>query len=155
MRKNLQLVKMISILGLALLCSILANAQSNDWIKYENNPALSSPSWGEGAFYPAVLYEDNRYKIWYSSVDGNSTSIAYAESDNGINWEISLVKEIEGNEGGSWQMYKGPGTVLRVDDTLRMWYTGSSDGFSIHMAVGYAYYDESKDVSPRPRIIGN
>ncbi|MEN8224650.1 MAG: T9SS type A sorting domain-containing protein [Bacteroidota bacterium] len=143
MRKNLQVIKMISVPGIVLFCSILAIAQPNDWTKYEENPVLSSPLWGEGAFYSAVLYEDNIYKIWYSSVDGSSTSVAYAESDDGINWVISLKKEIEGNEGGSWQTYKGPGTVLRVNDTLRMWYTGSSDGFNIDMAVGYAYYDES------------
>ena len=51
MRKDLQLLKLITVLGLALFCSILAIAQPNEWTKYEDNPVLSSPLWGEGAFY--------------------------------------------------------------------------------------------------------
>jgi len=113
-----------------------------DWVKYEG-PVISETPWSTHAFYPAVLHDEGVYKMWFSAYIGGYSSIGYAKSDDGIEWKINNLPVIYGNVGGAWQEDKGAGTVLRVNDTLKMWYTGSSDNFDIELAIGYAYYDES------------
>jgi len=135
------------------LFSVNSNAQWKPWHKLSDNPVITQSPWTNNAFYPIVLCEDDIYKMWFSSGSNGFTSIAYAESMNGIDWEVDSFPVIEGDEGGDWQIHKGPGAVLRVNDTLKMWYTGSSDGFNIDLAIGYAYFDESSSrwvVRPDP-----
>jgi hypothetical protein len=48
---------------------------------------------------PCVIYEDGRYKMWFS-VRGEQYSIGYAESDDGLRWERSQLQI--GGSGSGW-----------------------------------------------------
>lgn len=133
-------------------------AQGNTWNKSPENPIISSTPWSSHLFYPAVLFENGLYKMWFCSEIIPFASVGYAESENGIDWTVDEVPVIPGTVGGSWQLCKGPGTVLRINDTLKMWYSGSSDGFNVDLAIGYAYYDENSMewiVHPDPVLDGD
>lgn len=142
MKTNLQ--NRFILIGLIIFNFISMQLFSQEnWVKHED-PVISETPWSTHAFYPAVLHEEGVYKMWFSACFGIYTSIGYAESIDGIEWDINGLPVINGNVGGSWQSDKGVGTVLRVNDTLKMWYTGSSDNFNLELAIGYAYYVESK-----------
>jgi predicted GH43/DUF377 family glycosyl hydrolase len=46
---------------------------------------------------------------------------------------------IPAGENGSWNKSKWPHTVLRINDTLKMWYTASSNNFNTNYRIGYAW----------------
>ena len=140
MKTNLQ--NRFILIGLIIFNFISMQLFSQEnWEKYED-PVISETPWSTHAFYPSVLYEEGVYKMWFSAFIEGYSSIGYAVSIDGIEWDINELPVIDGNVGGTWQTDKGVGTVLRVNDTLKMWYTGSSDNFNIELAIGYAYYDE-------------
>ena len=59
------------------------------YYKYEGNPVLRvvENSWEQDSVgYPDVLFENGVYKMWYEGSQGNTRSIGYAESADGVNW---------------------------------------------------------------------
>ena len=64
-------------------------AESLDGIKWRRDGVVCIDFRSEEEYAisrPCVLYEDNRYKMWYS-YRGETYRIGYAESDDGIKWE--------------------------------------------------------------------
>jgi hypothetical protein len=123
---------------LALLLIFMSPFQTNaqtahwwqDWKKYESNPTLEKP----GTFFHSVLYEDDTYKMWFSVL---GHGIGYAESSDGLSWNVYDTVVIPGGSMGRWDHRRWVTTVLRVDDTLRMWYMGATPKCAFR--VGYAY----------------
>lgn len=113
-------------------------AQEN-WVKYENNPVLSAAPWSSNARSPVVLFEDNEFKMWFVGEVVNGNAIGYAESADGINWNPDDNPVIPTGVQGNWDASRQPGSVIRVGDTLKMWYSGSSDDFNFNISIGYAY----------------
>ncbi|MCB2222419.1 MAG: T9SS type A sorting domain-containing protein [Bacteroidetes bacterium] len=116
-----------------------------DWEKHPNNPIFSSDNatWASEVANPAVLFEEQLFKMWFSGyeiADGLS-AIGYTESPDGINWTESNEPVIYPGDPGSWDLHKYPGCVLRVNDTLKMWYSGSINGGDI-FSIGYGYFSE-------------
>lgn len=54
------------------------------WTKYSGNPVLlvgSSGTWDwKSIYYPAVLFDQNRYKMWYTGYNSDKYIIGYATS---------------------------------------------------------------------------
>lgn len=119
-------------------------AQIN-WEKYEGNPVLSNAAWSDNAVSPVVLFEDGVFKMWFMGDEGLADAIGYAESTDGINWNPNNEPVIPAGEFGKWDRWRMPGSVIRVNDTLKMWYSGSSDNFNYEISIGYAWSINNTD----------
>jgi len=63
-----------------------------NWQKYDKNPVISpefNDGWeSSGIDEPAVIYEDNKFFMWYTGMDNNRNyAIGLATSNDGINWQ--------------------------------------------------------------------
>ena len=60
------------------------------FIKYEHNPiSITNPENSQTvqyAFHPFVIYENQRWKLWYSTKTNGRNTIGYAISPDGIHW---------------------------------------------------------------------
>ena len=130
---------------LLLLTAGFTHAQDqpwwNSWVKYPtNSPVLEGDTgtWCEnlGIDGPTVIYEEGIFKIWFVGGDRGEMKIGFAWSEDGVNW--NMKKEPVVFEGtGDWTVDNMTGQVLRINDTLRMWYY-SGDG-STFTGIGYAW----------------
>ena len=117
-----------------LFAAINLTAQDH-WAKYENNPVLENTAWSDGAAGPVVIFGDDAFKMWFSSAE----VIGYAESTDGIDWDTNDEPVIPAGNPGDWDEGRYPCSVLRINDTLKMWYSGSSDNFQYEISIGYAW----------------
>jgi hypothetical protein len=112
------------------------------WEKHPENPILESGpngGWYELLFDPVVIHENDTFKMWFGAIgDYTARQVGHATSVDGIDWNIHPFPVIHGGATGDWDKHKGPGTVIRVDDTLKMWYYGMPGGLE-NSAVGYAW----------------
>lgn len=134
MKTKLQIKIMAVGYFIILFAAINLTAQDH-WAKYENNPVLENTAWSDGAGSPVVIFEDDVFKMWFSSGD----VIGYAESTDGIDWVTNDEPVIPAGNPGAWDEERMSGSVLRVNDTLKMWYSGSSDNFQYEISIGYAW----------------
>ncbi|MBC8232168.1 T9SS type A sorting domain-containing protein [bacterium] len=73
------------------------------WTKHEDNPVLNLGTLDEWddkyVSDPFVLFENGRYKMWYSGFDGSNARIGYATSGprvisfSGYDWEVKASKD--------------------------------------------------------------
>ena len=119
--------------GLVLLLAGSAIAQTR-WIKFQGSPVLEpGPS---GAFDDAninwygVLFDEGIYKMWYTGQDttdlfSSTLSFGYASSTDGTNWtKYSGNPVLSPGLPGSWEPKILEPIVIRMGDTLKMWYSG-------------------------------
>jgi len=73
--------------------SNICYATSDDginWKKYDKNPVIKpEKDWEAGGVFDcSVIYDKDKYLIWYSGIDKNfNINIGHATSDDGINWK--------------------------------------------------------------------
>jgi hypothetical protein len=81
--------------------------------------------------------------MWFCGKDPNTNkcSIGYAQSLDGISWDADALPVIYPGTQGDWDLHRYPGSIIRVNDTLKMWFIGSEDN-AFAYAIGYAYYSE-------------
>jgi len=140
---------------LALLLATLSSAQWwCEWTKFEENPVIAPNliTWFDQVNHPVILQEEGIYKVWFTGWSEANTSrdIGYAESLDGIIWSIHPEPVISTNLPNAWDRHKYPGTVLRVDDTLRMWYTGFNNFTPFAPCIGYAWSLDGIEWNPMP-----
>ena len=147
MKSNLHLKKLLIALVFIWFIPVMPFCQM-DWIKYEDNPVITNTNWGDHACCPAVLFEDGVFKMWFTT----EGEIAYAESTDGITWSLNYVPIIPSGNPGDWDEAKISGSILRVNDTLHLYYSGSSDDFAQEIAIGHAWSIDNIDwhVAPNP-----
>ncbi len=133
MKTKLHIIIWVMGLFFFLFAGISLSAQIS-WEKH-SNPVLTGTAWSENAAGPVVIFEQGTFKMWFAS----NNRIAYAESSDGINWITNNNPVFPDGSPGAWDEGKYPGSVLRVNDTLKMWYSGSSDGFNYEISIGYAW----------------
>jgi len=123
---TIRLARIISPL-LAFLLSYVTQAH-DDWKKLPEGAVLNGVkgTWNNHAYQPSVLYENGIYKMWYTADNSQycDTRIAYAVSEDGINWKTVDKQTSPKESSGRWDKYKCNVRVIRVKDTLKMWYTG-------------------------------
>jgi hypothetical protein len=112
-----------------------------DWVRHENNPILASPygtaTWTDNFFQPIVLHDNNIYKMWFTGWIAETREIGYAESVDELNWEVHDAPVLEIGDPNDWDYWKISHSVLKINDTLHMWYIGSQNWANAH--VGYAW----------------
>ena len=124
-------------LALLLACPREAMCQVQ-WDKYPANPVLPAGGAGEWdstfAVANTVMFHEGTYKMWYKGVGG----FGYATSPDGLTWTKHLSNPVL-QPGGlfAWdQLGIYDASVLIVDGTYRMWYSGV-DG-SATFRIGHA-----------------
>lgn len=125
-----------SIIGFIILLSLSLNLPAQESIPWWKHWDKQSDPLGLWILDPVVIHEEDIYKMWFS-VLGSPNSIGYAESDDGLTWSDGLMV-IPGGGPGDWDQNKDPGTVLRINDTLRMWYSGFQNS-SNDASYGYGW----------------
>jgi len=102
----------------------------NNWIPYPVNPAMSEGRIGNWRYQPSdplVMKDGEVYKMWFGANDEEQsiTQIGYAESRDGIAWEIHPEPVLR---PGSKTVYDAtvvetPTVVKAPDGTYHMWYS--------------------------------
>ena len=102
------------------------------WFDQPTNPILQK----DGSQYdilgvgePIVLYENDSYKMWYSGfVEGGTTFIMYATSDDGLTWNKYSNHPVINPGQGTWDgSHVQPGPVIKISGTYHMYYSGFND----------------------------
>ena len=90
--------------GQARCHSYIGYAESKDGIHFERKTPepilIPEYPWEDASVMnPCVLYEDGKYRMWYSAGETYEPNVnAYAESDDEINWKKSRSNPIFVNE---------------------------------------------------------
>jgi predicted GH43/DUF377 family glycosyl hydrolase len=147
------------LMGLILFTFITVNSSAQlNWVKCEGNPIIegSLPEWDVSKWYPVVIHEDGLFKMWYGGYNWQNLThqIGYGVSEDGITWSLNDDPVIPSGAPGAWDRVRMPGTVLRINDTLRMWYVGSTLDWATR-AFGYAWAVEENNwnVLPDPVLV--
>jgi len=137
----------LHITGLLLIALAITtqttNAQQN-WVKDANNPVMDNNSntqaWDRWYMNPTVLVVNDTLRMWYNGrKQGEPAQIGHAYSVNGgITWITNTNPVLLAGNIGDWDRAKNPNSILLENDTLKMWYTGSSDDFNVNNSIGYA-----------------
>jgi hypothetical protein len=138
MKTNFQFNLFFSGLILVIFITVNSFAQIN-WEKDASNPVLAgvSGNWDQEVWHPVVIYEDEIFKMWFLAYYSGNYQVGYAESYDGLTWgEMLLV--IPSGQPEEWDRYKAPHTIVRINDTLKMWYHGSTN-WADNFSIGYAW----------------
>lgn len=129
-------------LGLIILAVFLfAFPCFAQWSKDSHNPVLhSSESWEKGNLSaPAVIFEEGKFKMWYSDFGGPTANIDYAESTDGVHWQkrkapviTPYQTDIDAHEptvihNGSYKIWYN---AQAADGHYKIRYGQSSDGIN-------------------------
>ncbi|MCK4817990.1 T9SS type A sorting domain-containing protein [bacterium] len=140
MKKKLQVSFMFTGMALLIFMTLNSYAQTN-WTKHPDNPIMTGAAgtWYEDVSNPSILIEQDTFKMWFRGYpDANAMfQIGYAWSTDGINWNIHPHPVIPVGWPGAWDRYRSIGTILRANDTLKMWYIATPN-FS-NYSIGYAW----------------
>ena len=124
---------------------LAASTDFKKWLKYNSNPIISrddSLPWESfGIQTMSVVFNSGKYFMWYDSVDEHAnTSICYATSKDGINWEKydknPVIKpEKDWESGGVYDS-----SVIFNNGKYLMWYGGIDKNSNIK--IGFATSDD-------------
>ncbi len=141
-----QFNEMISVFFISLFLSFLSlNAQTN-FVKYAKNPILplgDSGEWDDsGASFPAILFGDSVYHLWYSGSNQSNSDqreIGYANSSDGLSWDKHTNNPVLGlGTSGEFDDFSVWNPTVLFDGSLyEMWYTGDATGYA-DWSIGYA-----------------
>jgi hypothetical protein len=118
--------------------------------------------------YPTVIREEDEYKMWYVSPEVNGDTIFYAESSNGIDWNLiegprqgGAVLHVTKNnctckdkvggscpEGSSFSgddMHTADPSVVKVGGVYYLYYVGASKKFSCFGCNNQVFLATSSD----------
>ena len=114
------------------------------WKRYGDQPVLLSgpdDAWDSYYVYAwTVIKEDEYYHMWYSGgATASHEGIGNAISMDGINWTVNPDNPIfHIDDGIAWRNARTyTPSVLKVDETYRMWFAGKDDLESDY-SIGYA-----------------
>lgn len=124
--------KIFSLVGILVFIftslSLLSNrvsAQELNWKKYPFNPIITpgvANSWdSEGKSSPSVIFDENKFKMWFTGYDGHVDKIGYATSDDGIKWQIYLDNPILSPQPEELH-YSDP-SVIHDEEGYKIWLT--------------------------------
>jgi predicted GH43/DUF377 family glycosyl hydrolase len=106
--------------------------------------ARREKAWQSSGIAPCeVIFDGNRFKMFFTGFEAESFSIGYAESQEGINWIETLTTSLMGPADTAPWSTKGVGfpAVLMEDGKLKMWFSALTEEPRRYQ-IGYA--EESK-----------
>lgn len=132
--------------GVLEALDIVGFVPRGDWRRVSNSPVVSpSQDWEDHVVYePTVLYEDGRFRMWYTG--GCVTAgIGYASSQDGIHWEKYSGNPLvgKGRNGirsasqNNLVRYNGIYYLFFVNgggEGAKLWVATSTDGIDFHIA---------------------
>ncbi len=109
-------------------------ANSTDAVNWNKHGlVLSTGAIGSSDYYhvldPSVIFHDNEYKMWYSGL-GDTWTILYANSTDGINWVKQGISIDLGSIGDNDEISVVRSSVM-YDGEYKMWYSGLGDTWTI------------------------
>ena len=130
-------------------------ASGGGLIKSPQNPLLKegeAGSWMALKADPTVIKDGDTYKMWFTGAGENfPQQIAYAFSENGIDWNVLPEPVFSAGDALSWDRHAVETvSVIKDGDTYKMWYSGwttedldeitaaAQEGKNILPAIGYA-----------------
>ncbi len=132
----------IMAVGFILFLFATTNLMAQDhWAKDQTNPVFEEfGTWAQGGVTsPSVIFEDDLFKMWYSAKGCSGHVIGFAKSIDGISWLPNPKPLFPFQIPGNWDEDRNHPCVIRVNDTLKMWYSGSTDKFNLNISIGYAW----------------
>lgn len=103
---------------------------STTWTDYSYNPILTGLDNGSpyGPYYGRVIYDEGKFKMWFAnSFGGDRYNIGYAESLDGLRWQVINNSVIQPGAQGSWDGYGvHPGAVIKDNNIYKMYFAGQS-----------------------------
>ena len=88
---------------------------------------------------PSIIYEDNKYHMWFSCNNGKYSEICYAISSDGLKWKVRNSPVLRIGAPGSWDDYNSEvPSVIKDDSVYKMWYAGYSKAKPDIYSIGYA-----------------
>ncbi len=93
----------------------------------------------ENVYAPSVIREGDRYHMWFTDVGEEPWCFRYAESINGVDWEVREEPVLKLNQEWEHQRLFYP-TVLKRSAKFLMWYGSysNSPGEEMTTALGFA-----------------
>ncbi|MCX6141668.1 MAG: hypothetical protein NTZ35_00465 [Ignavibacteriales bacterium] len=120
---------------------LLTSADGRNWLnRGKVLAARQEVSWESAGISPCeVIYDENRFKMFYTGFVGHTCSIGYAESVEGLNWfNTSDLPTLDISDTSPWTLSAvGTPAVIRDDGKLKMWFSGLTDR-SHGYHIGYA-----------------
>ncbi|MEW6195425.1 MAG: hypothetical protein AB1521_09735 [Bacteroidota bacterium] len=112
------------------------------WRDNPGNPILSKldNNTPYGLYFGRVLFDENKFKMWFSNSYGSDKyDIGYAESLDGVSWQIVKQVVIGTGAPGSWDSYGvHSGAVIKEGNLYKMYFTGQSESGSPSKRIGLA-----------------
>ena len=120
------------------------------WFRQASNPILTGSGEGfdaDGVTAPVVRLEDNVWVLYYAAIENGTrpTSIgrATAESLRGP-WERSDIPILTIGDSPAWDSLSiTPGSLMEVDGTKRLYYSG----FSADQVIGIGYAESTDGIT--------
>ena len=145
--------------------SFIGYAESDDGLTFKkvfDEPIIiPERAWeGESVMNPCVLYENGKYRMWYAAGETYEPNVlAYAESDDGINWVKSKINPIfVADENNLYEQDRVGGCqVVKTDDMgYLMFYIGYENIDKAQICVarsdngitGWERFDSNPIVTP-------
>ena len=149
---NIQSMRFLAIICLVLGISFNSVAQ-NLWMKYYDNPVMIGDpySWYGNLSAPSVISDQDTFKMWFRGyTTGLNQQIGYAWSLNGWDWDMDTLPVILVGSPGAWDESKTPGRVIRMNDTLKMWYLGTPDNDVYQTGYAWALDERNWHLNQKP-----
>jgi len=112
------------------------------WVDYFLNPILKrgNNTFDQyGVWSPKVLIENGQYKMWFTNLaNGGIACVGYAVSSDGLTWTKPVTTPVlTPGWSYSWDSHSvSSGPVIKVENTYRMYYTGTtSNSASSHIGL--------------------
>jgi predicted GH43/DUF377 family glycosyl hydrolase len=134
------------------------------WTKFEGNPVLSggpTGSWNTHLKGPYVLFnsDSSRFEMWFTAFSNNGMycKIGYAESFDGVNWEMRPDPVLSPSVG-KWDATTVEfASVIRENGQYRMYYAGNNSGSNFKYKTGLAFSSDGiswiKDTLNSPVVV--
>lgn len=107
------------------------NLSLSFWKDNVNNPIINKMGNQKsyGAYFGRVLYDKGMFKMWFTNSYGSDKyDIGYAESIDGLSWQIIKKVVLEAGSPGSWDSYGiHGGAVIKEGNIYKMYFTGQSE----------------------------
>ena len=117
---------------------------STDGASWQNRGKVYSARrerlWQSGGIVPCeVLYDANRFKMFFTGMEGETFSMGYAESREGMNWtETSRYPVMKPADTAPWStMAVGFPAVIRDEGKLKIWFSAITTNPRRYQ-IGYA-----------------
>lgn len=130
------------------------------WADYSYNPILTGLDNGSpyGPYFGRVLYDEGKFKMWFANSFGSDRyDIGYAESLDGLRWQVINNSVIKPGVQGSWDSYGvHPGAVIKDGNVYKMYFAGqSTDNNEASRKIGLATSYDGINWTKAPEQITN